>query len=74
MRGVAEAAIAEASSVSGVVESRVASLAVHAKANTVHTVSELSKCVADAVGHMQEQALRALLLKCRSNWNRDWRQ
>ena len=54
VHGVVEAAIAEAASVCGTVESRVALLVAQAEASTVHMVSELSKCIADAVGHTQE--------------------
>ena len=54
VRGVVKAAIAEATSVHGAVKSRVALLVAHAEASTVHMVSELSKCIADAVGHTQE--------------------
>ena len=45
VRGVAEATIAEAKLVHDAVESKVASLATHAEASTVHVTCVLSKRV-----------------------------
>ena len=52
---VAKAAIAEATSVHSLVESRVASLAVHAKARIVQAVSALSERIRGLVVHMEKQ-------------------
>ena len=49
--GVVEAAIAEARSVHGEIESRVALLAAQANASTTHIVGVLSQCVQEVVEH-----------------------
>ena len=51
VRNVTEATIAEAKSVHGEVESRVASLADPAKASTAHIVDVLSEHVQEVVAH-----------------------
>ena len=51
VRGVAEAAIAEARSVHAEVESRVASLAAQADASTPHIIGVLSQCVQEVAEH-----------------------
>ena len=56
MRNVVEAAIAEARSVHGEVESRVALLAVQADVSTAHIVGVLSQCVQEVVEHSDAQA------------------
>ena len=55
-RDIAEAAIAEAKSVHGEVESRVALLAAQAEASTAHVVDALSKCVNEVVAQSEVQA------------------
>ena len=51
VHGVVEAAIAEARSVHGEIESRVALLAAQANASTTHIVGVLSQCVQEVVEH-----------------------
>ena len=58
VRGVAEAAIAEAMSVHGEVESRVALLAAQADVSTAHIVGVLSQRVQEVVEHSDAQASR----------------
>ena len=58
--GIAKSAVVEATAVRSQVESRVASLAVEAKASTAHAVSALSKCVKEVVVHTEEQTLRII--------------
>ena len=53
--GIAEAAIAEATPVHNQVDSRVASLVVHAKASTAQTISALSERIREVMGHTEEQ-------------------
>ena len=55
VRDVAEAAVAEAKSVHGEVESRVATLAVQAEATTAHVVDALSKCVSKVAAQSEAQ-------------------
>ena len=59
-RGIAEAAIAKAKSVHGEVESRVASLAVQAKASTTHIANALSKCVSEVMAQTEAKTPRAI--------------
>ena len=59
-RGIAEAAIAEAMSMRGQVESRVASLAVQAKASTAQVVGALSECVQEVAVHSEAQTLHVI--------------
>ena len=54
-RGIVEAAIAEAKSVHGEVESRVASLAAQAEASTVQVVGALCKHVKEMVPHSEAE-------------------
>ena len=51
VRGVAEAAIAEARSIHGEVESRVASLVAQADASAAHIIGVLSQHVQEVVEH-----------------------
>ena len=55
---VAKAAIAEAKSVHGEVESRVALLAAQAKASTTHIAGVLSERVQELAAHSEVQASR----------------
>ena len=58
VRGVAEAAIAEANSVHDAVESKVASLMAYAKASTAHITGVLSKRVEEVAAHSEAQVSR----------------
>ena len=62
VRNVVEAAIAEAKSVHGEVESRGATLAAQAKASTAHIVGVLSECVQE-VAAIWRCKHRALLMR-----------
>ena len=55
-----EAVIAEAKSVHGEVESRVASLVAQAKASTAHIVDSLSKCVSEMMAQTEAKTSRAV--------------
>ena len=59
-RGIVEVAIAEAKSVHGEVESRVASLVAQAEASTAHIADALSKCVSEGTVQNQAKMLRAV--------------
>ncbi|MCG8318373.1 MAG: hypothetical protein MI921_02615 [Cytophagales bacterium] len=54
-RCIVEAAVAKETSIRSQVESRVASLVVHAKASTAQAVSALSECMKEVAVHMEEQ-------------------
>ena len=54
-RGIVETAIAEAKSVHGEVESRVASLAVQAEASMVQVVGTLSECIKEMAAHSKAE-------------------
>ena len=58
--GIAEAAIAEAKSVHGEVESRVASLVAQAKASTAHIIDALSKRMGEVAAETEAKTSRAV--------------
>ena len=60
VRDVAEAAIAEAKSVHGEVESRVATLVVQVEATTAHVVDALSKRVSEVAVQSEAQTLHVV--------------
>ena len=59
-RGIPEAAIAEAKSVHGEVESRVASLAAQAESSTVHITDALSKRMGEVAAKTEAETLCAI--------------
>ena len=59
-RGIIESAIAEATSVRGQVETKVASLAAHTEASMVQVVGTVSECVREVAAHSEAQMPRVI--------------